>query len=480
MRISELLAGVPIKNLPVELKNIDISTVISDNRKINGDNIAFFAYKGSSFDSHDAAKALLKDGKVAIVVAEHELEGVPAVIVENGRKAFSLACSNYFGNPEKKLTMIGVTGTNGKTTTTYLLEKIFHAAGKKTVRIGTIGADINGKFEELDNTTPSAFDFYRILAAGVKAGATVGISEVSSHALEQGRVYGTVFDAAVFTNITGDHLDYHKDMESYYQAKRLLFTKEYSKKQVINIDHEYGNRLYNDSEGERLSYGISGGDLHAGNYSVTFEGNEADAEYDGRVIHLKSHLVGNYNLENTLAAVGAALVLGVSDVEIIKGVASLLNVPGRLERHSNNGVTAFVDYAHTDDALANVLSALQKLANGRIITVVGAGGDRDRTKRPRMGKTAQLYSDLVVVTSDNPRTEEPDFIISQILAGMEQNDTVYVEPDREKAIALSVRLAKKGDLILIAGKGHEDYQIIGTKKYPFSDSKLVERYLKEL
>lgn len=474
MLVNELLRGVEILSDASGLLTVDVADISADSRELP-ENALFFAYAGTSFDTHDIAVGLLAEGKIAGIVAERALS-VPHILVKDSRRAFARACANFFGADEE-LTLIGVTGTNGKTTTTWIIEKILNTAGIKTIRIGTTGASFAGRHYELDNTTPGPYILHKLLHEAVRLGAEASIMEVSSHALDQGRLGDVVFDVAVFMNLTGDHLDYHKDMESYYQAKKRLFTAPLSRKQVVNIDNDYGKRLFDDAEGEKYSFGINDGDLKAENINIAIDGIHAKLSYRGKSFDVESKLTGEFNLENILAAVMTAFALGISEEAVTKALADMGNIPGRLEKYEYNGITAFVDYAHTDDALKNALLALRAICYGRIITVFGAGGDRDKSKRPRMGKVVQAYSDFIVVTSDNPRTEDQASIIEDILGGMIVNDTVHVEPDREKAIKYAINTAQKGDCILVAGKGHENYQIIGTSKYHFSDGELVRKYL---
>lgn len=474
MLVNKILNGIHILG-GADLLSMDASSIASDSRNLGADCL-FFAYKGANFDSHNLVAEMYAKGQIKAVVSERAVDGVPCILVANGRDAFARACVNFF-DVSDKLLKIAVTGTNGKTTTTYLIESIFNAAGMKNVRIGTVGAHVVDETVLVDNTTPSPYDFHRFLADGVKKGARASVAEVSSHALEQHRIAGTNFDVAVFTNLTGDHLDYHKDFESYYQAKKRLFANDYSAKRVINIGNEYGRRLYSESDEPKLIYGINSGDLSVSEYSTDLSGTYATVSYSGETYKIYSHLTGLFNLENILAAIGAALMAGISFDRIKEGLAELKNVPGRLEKYENNNVYVFVDYAHTDDALKNVLLALKELAKGRVIVVFGAGGDRDKTKRPRMGKVASDYADFVVVTSDNPRTEKPESIIEDILQGVSKRDSLHVEADREKAIAYGIKAAEAGDIVLIAGKGHEDYQITGKEKHHFSDSEVVKKYL---
>ncbi|MDR2105033.1 MAG: UDP-N-acetylmuramoyl-L-alanyl-D-glutamate--2,6-diaminopimelate ligase [Deferribacteraceae bacterium] len=472
MHIDKLLDGVDF----LGNTELDFDRISSDSRRLEGKNILFFAYNGSNFDSHPLAVELYKSGKIRYIVSERVLENTPSILVENGRQAFCTASANFFGNPQKELTLMGVTGTNGKTTVTYLLEKIFEKNG--VARIGTNGVNIMGSKLCIDNTTPSPYDFFKLLRQAADRGIKAAAAEVSSHALEQGRLAGVNFNAAVFTNLTGDHLDYHKDMQSYYNAKKLLFTDLYSQKRIINRDCPHGERLFKEIGGEKYSYGSSKEcDLFVKKVNFTFDGTAAVLSYRGESFNIKTSLLGAHNLENIMAALTTSFALGVPIKQAVRSAESLTAVRGRLERYNNNGITAFVDYAHTDDALRRITFALKNLSAGRLITVFGAGGDRDKSKRPRMGRAAEENSDVSVVTSDNPRTEPPELIIDDILGGMQKTKQVFVKEDREEAIRFAVSIAKKGDCILVAGKGHEDYQIIGTTKRRFSDSEVVKKYL---
>ncbi|MDR2884433.1 MAG: UDP-N-acetylmuramoyl-L-alanyl-D-glutamate--2,6-diaminopimelate ligase [Deferribacteraceae bacterium] len=476
MRISEILKDITYRANDTALLSMEVDDIAADDRRVkDGVKTLFFAYSGTDFDSHAVAAELYRSGRVAAVVSERAIAGVPAIVAAEGRKNFALACKNLFLNPASELTMVGVTGTNGKTTITWILESICKAAGMGVVRIGTTGASVMGEVVETDNTTPSPYDFYKLLRMGVDKGARVALAEVSSHALAQDRLHGVFFDVATFTNLTGDHMDYHKDIETYYQAKRLLFNEEHSRKQVINVTHDQGARLYSEADGERFSYSIDKEcDFSAYEYYSGASGIDAELMIHDKRFKYNSKLVGDFNLENIIAAVGTAVAMGIPISATQDGVAALENVPGRLEKYTHNGVAAFVDYAHTDDALKNVLIALKKICGGKLITLFGAGGDRDKTKRPRMGAIAQKYSDEVVVTSDNPRTEDLMDIIADILEGMTPSKSVHIKPDRAEAIKYAIEIAQSGDIVLIAGKGHEDYQIVGKTKHHFSDSEHVK------
>ncbi|MBQ3032928.1 MAG: UDP-N-acetylmuramoyl-L-alanyl-D-glutamate--2,6-diaminopimelate ligase [Deferribacterales bacterium] len=480
MLISDMLAAISPLNIAVkgEIENLKIDRISFDSRSQEKATV-FFAYKGDSYDSNPDAENLYKNGLADFIVSEVPLEkNIPHAVVKDGRKALALTVSLFFDNPLQKYSSVAITGTNGKTTISYLLESIFKSSGCKAVRIGTIGAQVGDCFYPLDNTTPSAYDFYSILNKGLEMGCSCAAMEVSSHALAQNRIGGAKFSVAVFTNLTGDHLDFHKTMNSYFASKAILFSDDMSCKKVVNIGSDYGKLLAAKVKDGLITYSLFGdADIYPVKCEYSVNGTDVSVMVFGKTISVKSTLTGNYNLENILGAIGAAYALNISEDHIIKGISSLENVPGRLERVQGHGFTVFVDYAHTDDALKNVLVTLRKVVSGRIITVFGAGGDRDNTKRPRMGKTASELSDITIVTSDNPRTENPNDIISQIVNGISDLSSVIVEPDREKAIEKAINTALKDDVILIAGKGHEDYQIIGKTKYPFDDKLIAKKYI---
>lgn len=481
MRINDMLLLIaPAETCGAEERgNLEINRIAFDSRDRKKSSI-FFAYKGETYDSNADAVNIYEEGAADFIVAEKYLgPSVPHAVVKNGRKALSETLSAFFDNPLENYKSAAVTGTNGKTTTTYILDSVFRATGGKTVRIGTTGAEVADRPYPLDNTTPSAYDFFSLLAEGVKEGCSYASMEISSHALAQGRVAGAKFNAAVFTNLTGDHMDFHKTMENYFEAKASLFDSCMSEWKVINTGHDYGKRLAERVKSGLVTFSAQGeADIYPVDYKFDVGGIEGVLSVFGRKTDIRSGLTGEYNLENVLGAVGASCALNVPEKVVMEGIAALDSVPGRLERVGGASFTVFVDYAHTDDALKNVLVSLRGLTRGRIITVFGAGGDRDGSKRPRMGKTASSLSDTAIVTSDNPRTEDPDKIIAEIMAGITEKENVVMEPDREKAIEAAVNMASEGDIILIAGKGHENYQIIGKTKYPFDDRLTAEKYIK--
>jgi len=479
MKVSQLLDGLSIKGFDLDVDfETDVKDINIDSRNLKNRS-PFFAFKGAAVDSNQFAADAYASGKVPFVVAEEKIEGVPTVIVEDGRRAVARACRNFFGRPDEAMECIAVTGTNGKTTTTYIIESIVEQAGKKPVVVGTTGIRYEGKAVDLNSTTPPTYEFFKVLADAKKAGCDTLVMEVSSHALHQHRVNGVVFDVAIFTNMSGDHLDYHKTMEDYYEAKKLLFTPEYCKVGVIGKDNEYGAKLFKETEIDKVSYGLTPkSDITAEEIWFGLSGLKAKFISPAGAVEIKSDLVGLHNLENLMAAAAGCTMLGVDVKDIMKGIENLKNVPGRLEKFEKaNGAYIFVDFAHTDDALRNVVDALGSFKEHRLITVFGCGGDRDRSKRPRMAKAAEGGSDVVIVTSDNPRTEDPQQIIEDIIVGFENAESVIICPDRSKAIKQAVEMAEPKDIVLIAGKGHEDYMVLGKEKIHFDDREEVKKYL---
>jgi len=466
------------------------SLITSDSREVKPGAL-FVAVRGGSRDGHDFIDEVIGKGARAII-GERDLGrtlSVPYTRVSDSRQALAEEASKFYGNPSHSMKMAGVTGTSGKTTVTYLLESILLAEKENKVGvIGTVNFRTTGTAGTTvlpsTHTTPGPVELQRLLAQMKAEGVTHVVMEVSSHALTQRRVSGIEFDATAFTNLTPEHLDFHKDMDDYFSAKKILFTDLYESARaagknptrVVNIDDSYGRKLAQDLGKAVTTFSVSGQASHSG-MALTDSLDGINGQMGAIKVH--SPLMGRFNVSNILTAVGLAKGLGVADETIARGIAQLKGVPGRLERIPNSkGLHVFVDYAHKPDALQMVLNALQAFRGShRLITVFGCGGDRDRTKRPVMGRIAQTLSDAVVVTSDNPRTEDPDAIIREIIQGMEgpgPSGTQYkVEPDRRKAIYDAVAQANPGDLVLIAGKGHEDYQIVGTHKYPFDDRKIA-------
>jgi UDP-N-acetylmuramoyl-L-alanyl-D-glutamate--2,6-diaminopimelate ligase len=408
--------------------------------------------------------------------------------VKHGRRAMSHIASMFYEHPERKLALNGVTGTNGKTTTTFLLDGLLNAASRKTALIGTIEYRISGQVLASPHTTPESLDLLKVFADAVKAGALEVCMEVSSHALHQGRVWGLAFDTAVFTNLTQDHLDYHGTMDSYFEAKQLLFEGTGApapRVAVVNADDEYGRKLmYSRAVAEVRTYGIEDGDWRAEEARSDAGGVRFRWKTPFGSVDMRSPLIGKINIYNLLAACTAAHARGLALEQIADAVQHLPGVPGRFERvDCGQPFTVVVDYAHTDDALTNVLNIARELVGRehRVITVFGCGGDRDKTKRPKMGRAAGEMSDFVVVTSDNPRSEEPEAIIAEVLPGIDATAAKYtVEGDRRKAIQRAVAEARQGDIVVIAGKGHEKTQTTREGVFPFDDVEEARQALQAL
>ncbi|MGE5460928.1 MAG: UDP-N-acetylmuramoyl-L-alanyl-D-glutamate--2,6-diaminopimelate ligase [Solirubrobacterales bacterium] len=427
----------------------------------------FFAIPGARLDGHDyAAEAVLK-GATALVV-EHVLPlEVTQVVVPSVRAAMGPISAAFHGRPAERLRMVGVTGTNGKTTTTFLLESVFRAGGWAPGVIGTTGVRMDGRVLPFPRTTPEAPDLQRLLAEMVDGGVDAVAMEVSSHGLHQHRVDGTRYEVAVFTNLTQDHLDYHASMREYFDAKARLFTPAMSDRAVVNHDSPEGRRLLG-SGLPTVTFGLdAGADLRATEVRTTREG----LSFRVGDLEVRSALRGLFNVENCLACLATARELGIDDEAIARGIAAVRGVPGRVEPvEAGQDFLVMVDYAHTPDSLENVLRAARPLSAERLIVVFGCGGDRDRAKRPLMGRTAASLADLTIVTNDNPRTEDPMTILAEIEPGVRAGGGRYVvEPDRREAIALAVREAGPGDVIVIAGKGHEAYQEFADRTVAFDD-----------
>jgi UDP-N-acetylmuramoyl-L-alanyl-D-glutamate--2,6-diaminopimelate ligase len=414
--------------------------------------------------------------------AEKPRAGVAWAVVPNGRRALARVSANFYKKPAERIAVTGITGTNGKSTTTFLVESILAAAGRKSALIGTIEYHVAGRVLPAPHTTPEALELNRILSEALGQGATEAVMEVSSHALAQERVFGVPFDVAVFTNLTRDHLDYHKTMEEYFAAKRVLFEgcgTDAPRAVVTNVDDESGAKLAEFSRKRSslvLKYGWERGDLHAEKVVITTRGTRFDVVTPEGKIAVFSALIGRVNVYNILAAAGACYARGCSAQAIAAGIGKLACVPGRFERvDCGQPFTVVVDYAHTDDALRNLTALGRELvsgagAKGRVLTVFGCGGDRDRKKRPLMGEAAGRGSDFVVLTSDNPRSEDPVAIINDAVVGLQKTGVKYsVEVDRRKAIAVAIGEARPGDIVLLAGKGHERVQITREGAAPFDD-----------
>ena len=452
--------------------------VTYDSRRVSPGSV-FVALRGEKADGLTFVPHAIAAGAAAIVAEQPAPAGVrvPWVVVKNARLALALLAAAFFEHPSRQIQVVGITGTNGKTTTSYLLNAIFEAAGVRCGLMGTVAYRIGDQSFSATRTTPEAPEVQGFMRQMVEAGCGACVMEVSSHALALHRTDGISFDAAVFTNLTRDHLDFHGDMESYFVAKRRLFELlPADAPSLINVDDPRGPSLA-ESMPRPVTYGISkSADVMPGPLSYTLSGLQFEVRAPQGTVNVQSRLVGRPNVYNILAAVGTAAALGVPLDAIERGLATLPGVPGRFElaSSSDDDVTVVVDYAHTDDALRNLLETARSMAPHRVITVFGAGGDRDRTKRPLMGMVAARLSDVVVITSDNPRSEDPLRIIEEVKRGAEpetrqSNAELLSIADRAEAIARAIRVAQSGDVVLIAGKGHEKYQEIGGRTLPFDD-----------
>ncbi len=439
----------------------------------------FFCVPGFTADGHDFAPDAVKRGAAALVCERPLGLGVPEVQVDSVRAAMGPVASRFYGDPSHDLQVVGITGTNGKTTTAFLVREVLEAAGIQTGLLGTVKRVVGGVEEPVERTTPEAIDlqadFVRMLAAGDGACAM----EVSSHALELGRASGIRFASKVFTNLTQDHLDFHDGMEAYYLAKRRLFHEPGPA--VVNIDDPYGRRLA-DELGDAITYGVEaeGADYRARDVSFDVAGATFTVDAPDGVLELTTRLPGLFNVQNVLAALAAARTLGVEPEAAARGLAGAGRVPGRFEPvEEGQDFGLLVDYAHTPDSLENVLRAARGITQGRLHVVFGAGGDRDRGKRPLMGEVAARLADRVIVTSDNPRSEDPESIVDQVMEGTTDGDLVEREPDRRRAISRAVHTAEPGDVVVVAGKGHEQGQEFeGGRKEPFDDIAVAREALR--
>jgi UDP-N-acetylmuramoyl-L-alanyl-D-glutamate--2,6-diaminopimelate ligase len=489
MKLEEVLAGVPVGDLGPgpgnRFSEIEIRGLEYDSRRVK-EGFLFFAFRGSRADGRQFAEAALASGAVAVVSESPVPEGFPApwLQIEHGRRALALASRNFYCRPDERLALTGITGTNGKTTTSYLLDSVLRAAGRTTALIGTIEYHLAGRVLPAVNTTPESLDLVRLFVDLEKAHGTHVTMEVSSHALELGRVYGLHFHTAVFTNLTRDHLDFHGTMDAYFAAKKKLFEGAGApppRAAVLNRDDEYARTLNPAGETDVYWYGLGqDATLRARNISSGFDGLRFEAQFRKIRIPINSPLIGKINVYNILAACGAALSFGIDAETIARGIADLQAVPGRFERiNEGQPFTVVVDYAHTDDALRNVIAVARGLEPKRVITLFGCGGDRDRTKRPLMGRAAAEGSDLVVLTSDNPRSEDPIAIMNDALVGIQRIDVPrIIEPDRAAAIARAIQEAREGDIVILAGKGHEPYQILKDRTIPFDDRAVAREVLR--
>lgn len=477
MKLRDLIEN----NAVTSIGDTEISSVTDDTRKVTEGSL-FVCVKGGSFDGHTAAAEMLEKGAAA-VVCEHDLGlGERQIITDNSRKLYGQICSAWFGHPERKLKMIGVTGTNGKTTITNVIKHILMKNGHKTGLVGTIQNEIGVEVIHTDNTTPMAYDFMQLLAKMAEAGCEYVVMEVSSFGLCQYRIGASYFDVALFTNLTQDHLDYHKDMEDYFQAKKMLF--DICDCAVINADDDYGRRLYGEIGCKKLSFSVKqNADFYADGIKIKSTGSSFWFCCGDKSHLIKTRMPGLFNVSNITAAIAACLEEGISIDNIIPAIEEYNGVKGRCEViPTGRDFTVICDYAHTPDAIENILRSVKEYTENDLICLFGCGGNRDAAKRPKMAKAAAKYADKLIVTSDNPRNEDPETIINDILAGLEGQQVNYdVVIDRREAIYHALKIAEKGDIIVLAGKGHEDYQILaGMEHIHFDEREVVADGLKLL
>lgn len=479
--------------------DIPISDITADSQKVT-DGAVFICLKGARVNGHTFAAEVAQKGAAAIIASEKisDFPGVTIVYVHDTRRAMEDMAPFFFDYPSRKMRMIAVTGTNGKTTTTHMIAHVLQACGFKTGVIGTVHTLIGSKEYSAKNTTPDVIDLQRILQAMVTEGVTHVCMEVSSHALVLNRIAGCEFDTAVFTNLTEDHLDFHKTMESYAKAKATLFTLVSDKKQVkkgkhacINLDDPYASLMERTVTDKKrcpvVTYGLQpSADLYA--HDIHFNGTSSSfiVRYESKEYEVLTRLAGRFNVYNALASIAAALSEGVRMEDVVKGLSSFISVPGRFEIiNEGQRFGVIVDYAHTPDGLENILLTAREITKGKVIVAFGCGGDRDRKKRPIMGQIAAEKADIIFVTSDNPRTENPKAIIEDVLDGVRQGAEkgktakCYVYPERREAIIQAIQAASEGDIVLIAGKGHEDYQILKDKTIHFDDREEARKAIRE-
>jgi UDP-N-acetylmuramoyl-L-alanyl-D-glutamate--2,6-diaminopimelate ligase len=489
MTFQQLLQGAEVLS---QSGNAAVAGVEYDSRRVQAGTV-FVAMNGETSDGNRFIDQAIAAGAVAVVTdstAETPRPGVAWAQVVNGRRALARLSANFYKRPAERIANTGITGTNGKSTTAFLIESILKAAGRKTALVGTIEYHVAGKILPAPHTTPESLELNRLLSDGLGVGVTEAVMEVSSHALEQQRVFGIPFDVAVFTNLTRDHLDYHGTMENYFRSKRVLFEgcgTEPPRAAVLNTDDEYGRQLWmlgRKRSSLVLTYGLTSGDFHAESVEILPRGSRFQMMMPAGLIEMWSPLIGNVNVYNVLAASAAAYARDCSTEAIAKGVFELESVPGRFDRvDCGQPFTVVVDYAHTDDALRNLTTLARDFVaragtKGKVITLFGCGGDRDRAKRPLMGEAAGKGSDFVVLTSDNPRSEDPLAIMNDAVVGLQKSGVKYtMEPERRKAIALALQQATAGDIVLLAGKGHEKVQITKGGAIPFDDVNVARESL---
>ena len=477
--LREVLQNVMMSEIP-NIDNIIIKKIIFDSRKIEPDSL-FIAIKGFTSDGHSYLSEAEKRGAVAAVVEQkNEDISIPQIVVKDSRKELARIAANFYGSELSKMRLVGITGTNGKTTTSFLIRAIMEAAGISSGLIGTIGYEVAGKHIKAWNTTPESIDIFGMLSKMQQNGQKGCVLEISSHALSLNRIDFLNFDVAVFTNLTLDHLDFHKNFENYFNAKKKLFDHiRMGGRGVINIDDPYGKRILKEIKQDTITFSTSvEATVQALDWKSTMEGLSLHITTSVGELSVNSPLIGKFNVENILAALSAGMAMNFDLKTIKEGIENVTRIPGRLETVKiDHKKTVIIDYSHTPDALQKTLKVLREVTLNTLWVVFGCGGDRDVSKRPIMGKIAEDYADHIVITSDNPRSESPQAIVDMIIQGISDSDNVHIELNRYDAIKYAIDHSEAGDTILIAGKGHEDYQEIKGKRYPFNDHEVVKELL---
>ncbi len=460
-------------------ENAEVSFITDNSRNIK-ENCVFICIEGKHFDGHTKAAEALENGAAAVVV-QKDLGLKNQILVKNTRAAYARLCAEFYGHPERKLKIIGVTGTNGKTTSCFILKSVLDSLGYKNGLLGTVKNIVGDKEYPASLTTPDCYELFSLFAQMVEAGCEYCVMEVSSQALDQRRVDGVHFVAAIFTNLTQDHLDYHGSFENYQAAKHMLF--ENSDLAVVNIDDEASEYMLNGTECRNVTFSVENNncDYSAKNIRNTAQGVKYELVTTGDIGRVNFAVPGKFSVYNSMGAAVCLIELGFDFRTVVEKLACCTGVPGRMEVvPADKPYTILIDYAHTPDGLENVISCVREITQGKVITVFGCGGDRDKTKRPLMGKIATRLSDVTVITSDNPRSEDPDEIIKDIVAGVSKHaKKVIVEPDRKNAIKKAMSIAQAGDIIILAGKGQETYQILASGKIDFDERKVVAQILSE-
>ena len=476
MRLSQLLEGIELLS---PYHDREIREIRNHSGSVEPGDL-YAAIRGTNADGHRFVQDALDRGAAAVMV-DHDMGLENQLVVRDTRRAYALICANRFENPSRQLKLIGVTGTNGKTSTTTIIKSVLEAAGLKAGLIGTIQIEYGGVTRPNPNTTPDAYLFQKTLREMLDAGCSYVVSEISSHALDQERVYGCSFEVCAFTNLTQDHLDYHKDMEDYFQAKKKLFSM--GRVSVLNLHDPYGRRLAQELDGPKVTFSVSDpeADFSAGEIVCSADSVHFRMTHAGVTSKVAFAIPGLYSVENALAAISVCHVLGVSMETIISALAQVRGVRGRCEIiHSDSRCLVICDYAHTPDGIENILSSLRAVSAGRIVAVFGCGGDRDRLKRPLMAAACEKYADFIIVTSDNPRSEDPEAIIRDILPGLSGRVPFVQRTDRTEAIRYAMEHAQQNDVIVLLGKGHETYQVLKNHTIHYDEREVVAQIAGEL